>query len=66
MGVEYSGTHAKPRLELGVAVMEYVEQAKEFIGSFCLPIFTKATTSPVTRAKKINVPKVISSLLSII
>src|SRR3990167_7150470 len=39
MGVEYSGTHAKPRLELGVAVMEYIEQAKEFIGTVCLPLF---------------------------
>lgn len=39
MGVEYSGTHAKPRLELGVAVMEYIEQAGEFIGTKTLPIF---------------------------
>ena len=26
MGVEYSGTRATPRMDLGVAVMEYVEQ----------------------------------------
>lgn len=53
MGVEYSGTHAKPRLELGVAVMEYVEQAKEFIGSVCLPIFKtkkkESSFSAITR-----------------
>lgn len=39
MGVSYQGTHATPRMELGVAIMEYVEQAKEFIAQFCLPIF---------------------------
>jgi len=53
MGVEYSGTHAKPRLELGVAVMEYVEQAKEFIATACLPIFKtkkkESSFSAITR-----------------
>ena len=53
MGVDYSGNHATPRLELGVAVMEYVEQAKEFIGSVCLPIFKtkkkESTFSAITR-----------------
>ena len=39
MGVEYSGTRATPRLDLGVTVMEYVEQANEFIGTQILPIF---------------------------
>lgn len=53
MGVEYSGTYAKPRLELGVAVMEYIEQAKEFIGPLCLPIFKtkkkESSFSAITR-----------------
>ncbi|HQQ66877.1 MAG TPA: hypothetical protein PLO55_12155 [Thermotogota bacterium] len=39
MGVEYSGTRATPRMDLGVAVMEYVEQENEFIGTQVLPIF---------------------------
>jgi len=39
MGVEYSGTRATPRMDLGVAVMEYVEQENEFIGTQILPIF---------------------------
>lgn len=39
MGVEYSGARATPRMDLGAAVMEYVEQAREFIGTLALPIF---------------------------
>ena len=39
MGVEYSGTRAVPRLDLGVTVMEYTEQENEFIGTQILPIF---------------------------
>jgi len=39
MGVEYSGTRAVPRMDLGEAVMEYVEQENEFIGTRVLPIF---------------------------
>lgn len=39
MGVEYQGTRATPRMDLGVAMMEYIEQAGEFIGTNVLPIF---------------------------
>lgn len=39
MGVEYSGTRAVPRMDLGAAVMEYVEQENEFIGTRVLPVF---------------------------
>ena len=39
MGVEYQGARATPRMDLGVAVMEYVEQANEFIGTQILPLF---------------------------
>jgi len=39
MGIDYSGARATPRLDLGVAVMEYIEQADEFIGTNILPIF---------------------------
>ncbi len=39
MGVDYAGQRATPRMDLGVAVMEYVEQEKEFIGTNVLPIF---------------------------
>jgi hypothetical protein len=46
MGVEYFGARAIPRLELGVAVMEYMEQANEFVGTQVLPIFpTKKKSS---------------------
>lgn len=39
MGVEYQGQRATPRMDLGVAMMEYIEQAAEFIGTGVLPIF---------------------------
>jgi hypothetical protein len=39
MGVDYAGQRATPRMDLGVAVMEYVEQENEFIGTKVLPIF---------------------------
>lgn len=39
MGVDYFGSRATPRMDLGAAVMEYVEQANEFIGTQVLPIF---------------------------
>lgn len=39
MGVDYSGARATPRMDLGVAVMEYIEQENEFIGTKVLPIF---------------------------
>ena len=39
MGVDYQGQRAVPRMDLGVAMMEYVEQENEFIGTKILPIF---------------------------
>lgn len=39
MGVQYSGTRAIPRLDLGAAMMEYMESQNEFIGTRVLPIF---------------------------
>jgi len=33
----YSGTHAAPRIELGVAMREFIQQADEFIGHRVLP-----------------------------
>lgn len=50
MAVNYSGTHATPRMELGVAVMEYVEQQDEFIGTKALPIFRTAKDASVYSA----------------
>ena len=54
MGVEYQGTRATPRMDLGVAMMEYVEQAGEFIGTQVLPIFRtqkqKSIYPAITRA----------------
>jgi len=53
MGVEYSGERATPRLELGAAVMEFIEQQDEFIGTRVLPIFgtrkKEATFPAITR-----------------
>jgi len=39
MGVDYLATRAVPRLELGEAAMEYIQQQDEFIGAQVLPIF---------------------------
>ncbi len=39
MGVDYQGSRAVPRLELGEASLEYIEQQDEFIGTKVLPIF---------------------------
>ncbi|MFA5100171.1 MAG: hypothetical protein WC547_04735 [Candidatus Omnitrophota bacterium] len=39
MGVDYLGTRAVPRLELGEAALEYIQQQDEFIGTQVLPIF---------------------------
>ena len=54
MAIDYTGTLAKPRLELGAAVMEFVEQEDEFIGTKALPIFgtrkQKAVFPAITRA----------------
>jgi hypothetical protein len=46
MGVDYSGTRAVPRLELGEAALEFTQQQNEFIGTQVLPIFgTKKKSS---------------------
>ena len=46
MGVDYQGTRAVPRLELGEAVKEFTQQQNEFIGTQVLPIFgTKKKSS---------------------
>ncbi len=39
MGIDYQGTRAVPRLELGEASLEYIAQQDEFIGTKVLPIF---------------------------
>lgn len=53
MGVDYSGTKAAPRLDLGAAVMEFVDQASDFIGTRVAPVFKtkvkKANYSAITR-----------------
>lgn len=53
MGVNYSGSYAAPRLDLGVAFMEHQADLKEFIGSKVLPFFRTpkraATYSAITR-----------------
>jgi len=38
MGVDYSGTHATPRADLGGAVMEFIGDNDEFIATRALPI----------------------------
>jgi len=46
MGVDYSGSRAVPRLELGEAVQEFTQQQNEFVGTQVLPIFpTKKKSS---------------------
>lgn len=53
MGVDYVGSHAKPRLDLGVPVMEFIDQQNDFIGTRVFPIFPTqkkaATFSAITR-----------------
>ena len=39
MGVDYVGSRAKPRLDLGVPVMEFIDQQNDFIGTRIFPIF---------------------------
>lgn len=39
MGVDYQGSRAVPRMELGEAALEYIQQQDEFIGTKVLPIF---------------------------
>ena len=46
MGVDYSGSRAVPRLDLGEATLEFTQQQNEFIGTQVLPIFqTKKKSS---------------------
>ena len=46
MGVDYSGSRAVPRMELGEAALEFTQQQNEFIGTQVLPIFpTKKKSS---------------------
>ncbi len=53
MPIQYPGGRATPRLELGVAVQEFIQTADEFVGTKIMPIFkTKkkaATFSAITR-----------------
>jgi len=49
MGVDYLATRAVPRLELGEAAMEYIQQQDEFIGAQVLPIFRR-------RKKRLSFP----------
>lgn len=39
MGIQQSGTRSTPRLDLGAAVMEFIDQQKTFIGIQVAPIF---------------------------
>ncbi len=57
MGVEYQGTRAVPRLELGVAALEFIQQQDEFIGTKVLPIFgtrKKASIFPAITRESIT------------
>jgi hypothetical protein len=57
MGVDYQGTRAVPRLELGEAVMEFSLQQNEFIGTQVLPIFPtkkKASIFPAITRESIT------------
>lgn len=49
----YQGDYGTPRLELGAAVMEFMQTQEEFVGSQVLPIFNtpkkKATFPAITR-----------------
>lgn len=53
MGVNYSGTRTKPRLDLGTGVQEFIDNADDWIGTKLLPIFktkvSKGSFSAVTR-----------------
>lgn len=53
MGLNYSGSYANPRLDLGVAFMEHTADIEEFIGRQIIPVFrsTKkaASFSAITR-----------------
>ena len=53
MGIQNSGTRSTPRLDLGAAVMEFIDQQKTFIGLQVAPIFKsplkKAIFNAITR-----------------
>ena len=50
---DYSGTRATPRLDLGVALMEFLDQQSDFIGPQAFPVFKSnlksAAYSAITR-----------------
>ena len=52
-GIDYSGVKAVPRLDLGAAVLELIQQDSDFIGTKVFPIFRsplkKANYSAITR-----------------
>lgn len=51
MGVNWSGTRANPRLDLGAAVMEIMDSQEDFAGTKALPIFK-------TRLKESSYPAI--------
>ncbi len=60
MGVDYQGTRAKPRLDLGAAMMEYIQNESDFIGTKLFPIFKTplkgASFSAITRESTTQTP----------
>jgi len=52
-GIDYSGSRATPRLDLGAAVMEFMQQDSDYIGTKVFPVFPtkvkKATFPAITR-----------------
>jgi len=60
MGVDQSGVRATPRLDLGAAIEEYVQDAGDFIGTRLFPIFKTpqkaANFSAITRESLTQTP----------
>jgi hypothetical protein len=57
MGIDYQGTRVIPRLELGEAALEFIQQQNEFIGTQVLPIFPtkkKGSTFPAITRESIT------------
>lgn len=57
MGVDYQGSRVIPRLELGEAALEFIQQQNEFIGTQVLPIFPtkkKGSTFPAITRESIT------------
>lgn len=58
--MQYEGTRATPRLELGEAIQEFIDGAGDFIGIQALPIFETAkkaaATAMITRESLTRVP----------